>query len=140
MKRVIWNRSLETGHPLVDDQHRELIAIFNELADHTAAGCDEETTSQLLIRLSDYVSTHFSDEEALMRRCSYPAEQAMAHRAQHEDLSVRTRELVLAHRSGETETVLRMAALLREWLTVHIAEADNELADHLRYLRADEAC
>lgn len=140
MRRVEWDGSLETGHRLVDDQHRELIAVFNELADHAIPGCDEERTSHLLVRLSDYVSTHFSDEEALMRRYSYPDEHAAAHRAQHEDLSSRTRELVLAHRSGETATALRLVSLLQEWLTVHIAETDSEFVGYVRSLQADEAC
>jgi len=139
VKRVEWDGSLETGHQLVDDQHKELIAIFNEIADVDPA-CAGTETDELLVRLSDYVSTHFSAEEELMTRYSYPQEHAEAHREQHEDLSTRTRELVLAHRLGESATVLELVRLLQEWLAIHIQGADREFVGYLSSVRADEAC
>jgi hemerythrin-like metal-binding protein len=137
---VEWDGSLETGHALVDEQHRELIAIFSDIADAGDPGCDPQSVGDLLVRLSDYVSTHFSAEENLMSRFSYPSENVEAHRAQHEELSVRTRELVLAHRRGETATILPLVALLQDWLTVHILGADSEFVDYLRMEQAGEAC
>ena len=31
MRRIAWNPSMETGDPLVDEQHRGLVRLFNEL-------------------------------------------------------------------------------------------------------------
>jgi len=86
------------------------------------------------------VSTHFSAEEELMARYSYPEDCVRTHREQHEDLSTRARELVLAHRLGESASVLPLVALLQEWLTVHILDADREFVTHIREIRTDRAC
>jgi len=129
VSRVEWDASLETGHDLVDRQHRELFSIFNEVAE--APGPDSDK-AELLVRLSEYVSTHFSAEEELMARSLYPADRMASHKLEHEELSSRARELVLAHRLGETQSIAPLATLLREWLGVHIDCADRDLVDHVR--------
>jgi hemerythrin-like metal-binding protein len=131
-----WDASLVTGHDLVDGQHRSIIALINEFSQLRETDCDRDTVAAVLVRLSDYVSTHFSAEEHLMERYSYPAEQTKAHRVKHLELSGRTRELVLAHRTGEDEHVCELVALLQEWLTEHIMQVDRRLVDHIREARS----
>lgn len=139
MERVEWDGSLETGHASVDEQHRELFAIFNEIVDATgSSACDGGNIDELLVRLSDYVSTHFSAEEDLMEFYGYPAELRDEHHRQHADLTSRTRELVLAHRTGGSDTVLPLLALLQEWLAGHIMGTDSLLVAHIHQVRDDD--
>lgn len=139
MERVTWDGSLETGHDSVDEQHRELISIIDEIACAAHGEAPPETVEALLIRLSDYVSTHFAEEEDLMSRYAYPADMVVAHKRQHSALSERTRQLVLAHRSGEMVNVRPLASLLHEWLTVHISGADKEFVRFVRETRSESA-
>jgi hypothetical protein len=72
VKRIEWDGSLRTGNETVDRQHQTLIGIFNEFADACDLECDRVITADVLMRLSDYVSMHFADEESLMVRYDYP--------------------------------------------------------------------
>lgn len=127
-----WDASLATGHDLVDDQHRGIIALINEFVELQEADCDRETVAAALVRLSDYVSTHFAEEERLMAFYAYPEDATRHHCAEHVKLSDRTRQLVLAHRVGDDQVVCELVALMREWLTEHIMRVDRRLVDHLR--------
>lgn len=130
MKRIEWDGSLATGHDLVDDQHKVLLSIFNEYVDSVRSGRDPQTVEATLVRLSDYASTHFAEEEQLMRDVGYPDELIRAHTAEHRRLSERTRELILAYRVGEESSGM-LTTLLREWLADHIGGADRELVRHI---------
>lgn len=126
-----WDSTLETGHELVDAQHKELVAIFSEIAHAAAPSRENAVVESLLIRLSDYVATHFAAEEDLMVAYDYSAAEFAEHRAEHARLAARTRELVLEHRTG-TPTVLALAGLLQGWIVEHISVFDRSLVDHIR--------
>ncbi len=126
-----WDPTLETGHELVDSQHKELISIFTELSQATRPGSGIGEVEALLIRLSDYVATHFAAEERLMEESGYPTERIAEHEAQHTRLTERTRQLVLEHRLGKA-SAFTLAALLQEWIVEHISGHDRDLVAHIR--------
>jgi hemerythrin len=82
-----WSEQFETGHPLLDTQHRMLISYINrleELAQHTAPSHDDvELFLRFVEFLEDYILTHFREEEDCMHRfkCPVHAENQMAHRS-----------------------------------------------------------
>lgn len=126
-----WDPTLETGHELVDTQHKELVAIFSEITHAADPGNEHPIIESLLIRLSDYVATHFAAEEDLMVLSAYPSEALAEHREQHAKLAQRTRDLVLEHRLGGS-TVFTLAGLLQEWIVEHISGYDRDLVNHIR--------
>ena len=82
-----WSEQFETGHLLMDTQHRMLIAYVNrleELAQNTRPG---QTEVEMFLRfvefLESYILTHFREEEGCMFRhkCPAHAENELAHRA-----------------------------------------------------------
>jgi len=127
-----WDASLETGFGTIDRQHCEIVATFNELADAYDGEHDPALVGDVLVRLSEYVSTHFAEEEALMVRCSFPENLASAHRRDHLEMAERTRAMVIAHRSGERTQVTALAEWLQEWLVRHVLAIDRLLANHVR--------
>lgn len=136
MQGLQWNADLETGHELVDEQHRAIIGLINEFVDAQHAHCEPEQISAALVRLSDYVSTHFAEEERLMAHYGYAEDLMRVHRGEHLKLSERTRQLVLAHRTGQDDTACELVELMQEWLTEHIMQVDRRLVDHVRAVRS----
>jgi hemerythrin len=126
-----WDESLATGNAVIDAEHRELIALIDELelADTEA---DETRVPQALEQLADYVAVHFQMEERLMRREGYPAAAIEAHVAEHRELARRTSELEAAYAAGTLDSVDPIVEFLYEWFQHHIAEVDQQLADHVR--------
>ena len=131
-----WDENLVTGHRIVDDQHRAIIGLINEFVDVQHAHCEPEQVAAVLVRLSDYVSTHFAEEERLMARYGYSKELTRAHREEHLRLSERTRQLVLAHRTGQDAMVCELVDLMQEWLAEHIMQVDRRLVDHVRAVQS----
>lgn len=130
-----WDGSLDTGVRRIDEQHRGLVALFNEL-EH-AEGTGPEDVRRVLDTLTDYVASHFAMEEDLMRREGYDADAVRRHVAEHHSLTARTREQVLAYRAGELDSVEPLVGFLQQWLTHHISEVDGLLAAHVRSRRSE---
>lgn len=125
-----WSTDLETGHSVIDEQHRGLFALANRLEECLACGADEpELVSDAIYRLNDYVIEHFADEEALMTQTGYP--RASTHRSEHESLSADTMRLMAAYFNGESIAAARIAPFVTSWLQNHIRDEDMRFVRYL---------
>lgn len=126
-----WNDALKVGHPVIDEQHRQLFAAF---ADFIAA-CEQRRGSAHLTKLfaflDDYSRRHFAEEEALMERVHFPGREAHCekHRRFLAKLDALKGELAA---SGPTVKVLILTTkTLVYWLSEHIHDVDTRLAAFL---------
>lgn len=67
-----WRPHLETGHPQIDAEHREIIRQLDDLKWAIDAGAGRERTVELITMLQHYALKHFAREEALMLRVRCP--------------------------------------------------------------------
>ncbi len=74
--RVQWDPSFSVGHALMDEQHRQILAQCNALADLCAAdggnGPADAEFTQVFERLREAARAHFAAEEALLVAGAYP--------------------------------------------------------------------
>ena len=134
-----WNPALETGNALIDDQHRGLFALANQLAD-AIASCtlnddglckeDEDTLANAIYGLTDYCVEHFGDEEDLMQASEYP--QLPTHRSLHEQLSGTTLKNAACYFNDEGIVPESLAPFFAEWLSNHILKEDMRFVAYLR--------
>lgn len=132
MSHIQWDETLETGNTRVDDQHKDLFAMVNDLRDACVDGSGGDAVAETLDRLSRYVNRHFAEEEMLMVSSGYPAAQASAHMAEHAKLRTKTAELLEQHASGALVTVLPVTQFLFDWLRDHIRSVDARFVAHLK--------
>ena len=76
-------KDLETGDPLIDREHRELLRAVNNLMDECAKGKGRAALEPTLRFLLDYVNKHFAHEEDLQKKSGYP--NLASHRLFHEN-------------------------------------------------------
>ncbi len=57
-----WNENLSVGVPSIDEQHKALLALLNELFDSTQAGRGQAVLGKVLKELADYTVYHFKYE------------------------------------------------------------------------------
>jgi hemerythrin len=126
-----WTSDLATGNDVVDSEHRELIALINQL-ELAGSGPDGIGIAQALEELTDYVFVHFQMEEKLMRREGYPTDAFEAHIAEHRQLDQATQKLVQQYSDGTLNTVEPIVTFLNEWLRHHIAQVDRAMAEYIR--------
>lgn len=139
MPQFEWDPALETGNAAIDDQHRMLFSLANDLADAIAsctltdAGVceeDEDTLANAIYGLSDYCVEHFDDEEALMLSSGYP--RLPIHRSLHEQLSAETLKRAADYFNDEGVIPESLAPFFTQWLTEHIQKEDMLFASYLR--------
>lgn len=137
MGRLEWDETLETGDSAVDEQHQQLVAMFNQLYDASIEGRGPEVIDDILRGLAEYVSIHFAAEERLMLRTRYSSEATSEHLRQHADLTAQTVQMIGRHRAGELTTVLPLAIFLQDWLANHIRKSDRALVNHVHSVTSD---
>ncbi len=130
MPVVEWDRKLETGHPLVDQQHQELFRLINSLHDGIVSGRAQPAITATLDGLARYVAQHFAVEEELMRTVAYPA--AAAHRAEHAKLTAEATKIIADYRSGRVTLSVTLSMFLVTWLNHHIREVDQRMIAFVR--------
>lgn len=127
-----WNRSLDTGIAVIDEQHRHLVGILARLFEAMQEGSGQRVLGEIIDQLQVYALEHFRLEEELMQRQGFP--DLEAHRGEHALFQRKVADLQRQQQGGEADGVLSVQAVLflRNWLTEHIGRVDQALGDYLR--------
>jgi len=138
---VTWSERYEVGLGFIDEQHRKIIDIINDLYrslydfDTGASEAEKEKEKAEGIKKSlregvEYVKVHFSNEENVMRKLEYP--QYAEHKARHEEFARRLLQDVMRFEAGDKRVGMQLVVYLRDWLLEHIAVVDKYLAMYAR--------
>lgn len=119
-----------TGIELIDDEHRELFRIMNEVHDvisNDLLSDKYDEIVRLLEALSTYTKVHFKDEEEYMERIQYKGLEAQ--KAAHELFINRLDMLDLNDiDTHQQDTLEEIMAFLSEWLINHILYMDRKIS------------
>jgi len=124
MTLMAWNDGLSVKVQQFDSQHKELVAIINELHESMKDGNSTEIIGTTLDRLISYTATHFFEEEQLMDSHDYP--DSVTHKAAHECLIQQVLELQQMFKTGKAIMTLDVMMFLRDWLMGHIQIVDKK--------------
>jgi hemerythrin len=128
---VIWGDQYSVGIGAIDEQHRKLVTITNELYNGLFSGRFNQAEMEESFRKSvhatvEYAKVHFATEEELMRKLAYP--DYVPHKTQHEEFATRILKDVGAYESGNTKIGTKFVYFLRDWFMQHIAVTDKAFA------------
>ena len=129
-QRVAWDRAFTSGHPLIDQQHQDLVRVFNQLVAVVEQGAGPKERDQALGRFIDATIAHFGVEEGLM--AGFPYAQAREHQEVHARLAAQIQDLGRKLRTGEADLAMPTVNFLEDWLVCHIQSEDLHLARHLK--------
>ena len=126
---LAWKDEYSVGLDSIDQQHRKLINLINQLTTAIEYSTGEEFEREALSELVDYTKTHFTYEEGLMEDNGYPHFEA--HKAQHRAMIAEV-EAVLAEYEKDQDTAMRHAVdFLKDWLIHHINGTDKKYSSFL---------
>jgi hemerythrin len=128
MPSLLWTDSLSLGHPDMDIQHRQLVALANALNEAMLQDAEQDVLRRQYAGLLSYTAMHFTSEERLMAEAAYPA--AAQHRKEHERLLLDLYRMRSNYGPGAPE-ILQTLSVLQDWLRNHIDSADRKLAAYL---------
>lgn len=130
MSTFEWTPDLETGNETIDSQHRTLFKYANDLVSTIEdAEADDESTTEFVWRLTDYVMQHFADEQDLMESVHYP--ETGVHIEMHNALTGETMKLTARIMRGELVAASELARLVTRWMRGHILDADKAFVGYL---------
>lgn len=133
MAFVDWKPQYSVGHAEIDQQHRKLVDMINDLHDSMKLGGKPEDLKRILADLVNYTRYHFSHEEKLMERAGYAdlADHKRVHRAMMEQVERLRREV----ESSRTGFSIKLMGFLKNWLTDHILGTDQKYAQAVKTVK-----
>ncbi|MCX7913662.1 MAG: bacteriohemerythrin [Thermodesulfovibrionales bacterium] len=129
MALIQWSDSYSVNIKEVDDQHKRLVAIINELHDAMKAGRGNEVLGTIFSKLAQYVGNHFATEERLMSSYNYPG--YLAHKNEHAKLTQKVLELQKEFQKGVPVLTVELFSFLKDWIHGHILGADKKFGPFL---------
>lgn len=122
MPFALWTSALSTGVTSMDEEHRGLFMLVNELHEARTADISRADTARVISRLKEYATIHFMHEEALMDRMQFPDSED--HREMHRTFVQKVLDIEDRHAQGERALPAEILDFLKDWLVSHIAEQD----------------
>ena len=126
-----WSADLELGHTLIDNDHKQLVLLVNELdyaiRTHRKPGAIRAQFQELMAM----ADRHFCHEERLMRQTAYPG--FLAHKRAHNTMTRDLRTLMRRVETGEQAVGPELIVWLKNWLCSHIMSEDRTLAHYLTH-------
>jgi hemerythrin len=129
MPLMTWTQQLSVGVKVLDDDHKKLIGMLNQLNDGMKAGQGRQTLGKVFDELVDYTKMHFAREEQFFAETGYGA--AEAHKKEHDDLTMRVLDLQTRHNNGALALSKEVINFLQGWLIYHIQGSDQKYRPHL---------
>ncbi len=126
----LWSDDLDIHIQEVDEQHKVLVSLLNQLHTAIVEHHGKTTSREILNRLAEYSRTHFLLEESLMRLTHYPGFDI--HKEQHEALIKQVVDLQTKLDQENITITFELLHFLKNWLMQHINESDQRFGNHFK--------
>ena len=130
MPFIEWSPKYSVEVNSIDEQHRQLIKIINDLHEAMKNGKGKDVLEISLSNLLNYTKTHFEYEEQQMKLKNYAGLEE--HSSKHKDLVKQVIEFKNKFDKGETILTMEIMDFLRTWLLDHIMKTDKKLGSYLK--------
>jgi hemerythrin-like metal-binding protein len=122
MEKIIWTEGFSVGVVMLDEQHKYLIKVANQLIEAPKVTTNSETISWILSDMLKYAQVHFKSEENLLRRYGYP--QLDQHITEHQAFKKQTMSFFQEITVDVSTVPNTMLNYLCEWVVEHILSSD----------------
>ncbi|MDR0457280.1 MAG: bacteriohemerythrin [Treponema sp.] len=131
---VTWSNTFSVGIKLIDDQHKILLNIVNDMFNHVVG--DEEAERvyfrEIIQKAVNYVKIHFSTEEKIILNTRFSG--YAEHKKEHEAFILAIVDKVRDFEAGKRLTLTEFTRFLREWILTHIAIMDKQYFNYFKQI------
>lgn len=124
MPLIQWNHNLSVQVNELDNQHKKLIQMINDLQDAMRAGKGKDVVGKILNELVRYTLDHFSTEEKYFDRFDYP--DTAAHMDEHARFVKEVAGFKKEFEEGRIGLTIKLMNFLSDWLQKHIMGSDKK--------------
>jgi hemerythrin len=129
---VTWSQTFSVGIKLIDDQHKGLLRLTNDLFNHCVGdeAAERAYFEQAIHSAVDYVKVHFSTEEKIMRKTKYQG--YAEHKRQHDTFILAVIEQARTLNDGKRFSLAIFTRFLKNWILTHIAVEDKKYFEYFK--------
>jgi len=124
MAYIEWNDSYSVGVKEMDDQHKKLVAMVNQLHDAMKAGQASKEAPAILKSLVDYTHYHFEAEEKMLDKATYPG--YLNQQKLHKALIAQVVQYQADLGTKSLTIGVKLSEFLKDWLMTHISVEDKK--------------
>lgn len=129
MSVFVWKEEYSVGIQEIDEQHKKLVVMINDMHKALAEGLGRTILGDILRELVAYTKYHFSSEEALMEKHGFP--DFPSHKVAHAKMTEKVLALQKEYEQSDVKRSIEVAKFLQDWLNRHILETDKKYSSFL---------
>ncbi len=126
MARIEWNNNMSVNIIEIDDQHKKLIGIINELSESMRTGRSKVILGNIISDLIGYTEEHFQSEENFLEKFNCPDREK--HKQEHLKFLLKISEFKSVFEEGSRHVSIEIMDFLADWFTNHILGTDRQLS------------
>ena len=123
---VSWSSTFSVGVKLIDDQHKGLLNLVNDMYNHVIGDEVAERLyfRQVIQKAVNYVKVHFATEEKIMIATRFPGYNE--HKKAHNSFVLTVVQNIRDFEAGKKVTLASFTYFLKDWVLTHIAVMDKQ--------------
>lgn len=130
MSKLEWQESYSVNIQVIDDQHKQLIALINQLHSALETNQENEVISEIIDGVIDYTHKHFDFEEEFLEKHGYP--HLEEHKKLHADYRTQMAEMKEQFDNSRMFFKPKLVRVLLTWFKSHILTVDMEYSRFLK--------
>jgi len=129
---VEWTDKLSCGVKLIDDQHKGLVSLVNEMFNHINGNEVQERDyfNRVIQEAVKYVKVHFATEEKIMVATKFSG--YTEHKKEHDSFVLTVLNNVKDYEAGKRFTLITFTRFLKDWILSHIAVMDKQYFEYFK--------
>jgi hemerythrin len=124
MSLLTWDETLSVDIDIIDEQHKKLIGMINDLHEAMKERRGHEILSEILDRMVEYTHFHFDTEEKYFDLFHY--EHAIEHKRQHHGFVDKVDQFKKDFEQNNADVSIAIMNFLKDWTVHHIQIADKQ--------------
>jgi len=129
---VTWSATYSVGIKLIDDQHKELFNLVNDMYNHV--NNDDEKAERayfqsVIKQVLGCVKIHFATEEIIMKKTKFQG--YAGHKKVHDSFILSVLDIVKKFDEEKRVPLISLKYFIKDWILTHIAIMDKRDFEHL---------
>lgn len=124
MPFIEWDDKFSVNVKEIDDQHKGLFKVINDLNDAVYEGKAQDIIEVTVHKMIEYANVHFATEEKYMIKFNFTG--YSEHKAEHDTFHMKALELNGRLKVGVYVLSSEIMRFLKDWLTNHILVTDKK--------------
>jgi len=136
---ITWSPKFACGIKLIDDQHKQLVALVNDMFNHVTGNNVQEYEyfNRVIQEAVRYIKLHFATEEKIMLATNFSG--YLEHKRKHDSFVVTVADSINDFRYGKRFTLYAFTKFLKDWVLTHIAVMDKQYFEYIKFVATRKA-